>query len=131
MGTRVSQSCFDNGFLLTVRNTGDTRFDVNNNMQEHYHFQLDMPRNVTCSQCILQWVYTTGKNGICWHSIVDSKTFQSFRLSGKKGGRRRVRTDGVRSGADDRKDEIFQKLEKNYDFSRNSNKVPVDYQSKV
>ena len=63
--------------------------------------------------------------------MVDSKTFQSFRLSGKKGGRRRVRTDGVRSGADDRKDEVFQKLEKNYDFSRNSNKVPVDYQSKV
>ena len=63
MGTRVQQSCFDDGILLTVRDTGDTRYDINYNKQENYYFRLDMPRNVTCSQCVLQWKYNTGKYG--------------------------------------------------------------------
>ena len=60
MKTRASQSCFDNGILLTVRSTGQTRYDINKIIQVDYLFQLDMPQNVTCTQCILQWKYNTG-----------------------------------------------------------------------
>ena len=60
MTTRANQSCFDNGLFLTVHGTGKTRYDINGNQQPEYHFKLDKPRDVTCTQCILQWKYNAG-----------------------------------------------------------------------
>ena len=60
METPATQSCFDNGTLLTVHETDLTRYDINDVVQVDYYFQLDMPRHVTCTQCILQWKYNAG-----------------------------------------------------------------------
>ena len=60
MATRANQSCFDNGTLMTIHETGLTRFDINDYYSWDYFFSLNMPRNVTCTQCILQWKYNTG-----------------------------------------------------------------------
>ena len=60
MATKADQSCFDDGVLLTVHGTGLTRYDINGNQQSEYHFKLDKPRDVTCTQCILQWKYNAG-----------------------------------------------------------------------
>ena len=60
MATRAEQSCFDNGIVLTVHETGLTRYDINGKNEWDYFFRLDMPRDVTCTQCILQWKYNAG-----------------------------------------------------------------------
>ena len=60
INTRAQQSCFDNGILLTVHGTGTSRYDVSEMKQRDYYFQLDMPNEVTCAQCILQWKYNAG-----------------------------------------------------------------------
>ena len=60
MATRAEQSCFDNGILLTIHETGLTRYDINEKNEWDYFFRLDMPRDVTCTQCILQWKYNAG-----------------------------------------------------------------------
>ena len=60
INTRAQQSCFDDGILLTVHDTGTSRYDVSEMKQQNYYFQLDMPNEVTCTQCILQWKYNAG-----------------------------------------------------------------------
>ena len=61
MRKRANQSCFENGLLLTIHETGLTQYDINNVVQWDYFFKLNMPRDVTCTQCILQWKYNAGK----------------------------------------------------------------------
>lgn len=53
--------CFDNGHLLTIAGTdGSTRYSIHDVIELTYSFQLDMPKGVTCSQCILRWKYNAG-----------------------------------------------------------------------
>lgn len=66
MSRDPSQACLDNGYLLTVAGSpGVTRYDINTVHKEYYDFQLDMPQDVVCSQCILQWKYNTGNSWNC------------------------------------------------------------------
>jgi hypothetical protein len=61
--TSDDEDCAEEGMLLTIAGTyGATRYDINNVEQEFYTFQLDMPRGIVCTQCILQWKYNAGLN---------------------------------------------------------------------
>ncbi|XP_045164026.2 uncharacterized protein LOC123528343 [Mercenaria mercenaria] len=58
--------CIEDGYLLNVAGMPDvTRYDINYDKREFYHFQLDMPQGVVCTQCILQWKYNAGNNWGC------------------------------------------------------------------
>jgi len=66
MTTDPTLDCFDNGHLLEIAgNPGVTRYDINDVEQLYYRFQLDMPTNVRCSQCIMRWIYNTGNSWGC------------------------------------------------------------------
>lgn len=52
--------CIDNGRLLTIAGTDNTRYYITNDVKEYYEFQLDLPNDVTCTQCILHWKYNAG-----------------------------------------------------------------------
>ena len=62
MAVDPSQSdCLDDDNLLTVTGTdGETRYDINAVKQLDYHFKLDLPDEVQCTQCILRWKYNAG-----------------------------------------------------------------------
>ena len=58
--TPVSQDCL-NRRLLTLAGTNQTRYNIGYIKKEFYTFQLNIPKDVTCDQCVIQWLYNTGK----------------------------------------------------------------------
>lgn len=42
--------------------TGSTRFMVDNGRAMNFNISLQLPKDMTCSQCVFQWSYTAGKN---------------------------------------------------------------------
>jgi hypothetical protein len=57
------QTCFDK-YLLSMAD-GTTRFPIPSE-SGHYYPQVQLPSNLTCSHCILQWHYVAGNNwGFC------------------------------------------------------------------
>lgn len=67
----VTQECLD-GNVLTVLNSPDRRkYIVPDTMPRMYDVQLQLPANLTCNRCVLQWTYTAGNN---WGPCDDGKT---------------------------------------------------------
>ncbi|KAM7300368.1 uncharacterized protein ISCGN_020932 [Ixodes scapularis] len=42
--------------------TGSTRFMVDNGRAMNFNISLQLPKDMTCSQCVFQWSYTAGNN---------------------------------------------------------------------
>ncbi|KAL4221007.1 hypothetical protein ACF0H5_019270 [Mactra antiquata] len=64
MAVDPSIDCFNN--LLTIAGTnGNTRYSINDVVEPSYSLQLNMPADVTCSQCILRWKYNAGNSYGC------------------------------------------------------------------
>ncbi|KAK3599707.1 hypothetical protein CHS0354_037180 [Potamilus streckersoni] len=61
--TTASQNCFDQYPLQLV--SGGYKYDITNNTASIHNVQLKLPQTLTCTQCILQWTYTTGHNWGC------------------------------------------------------------------
>ncbi|KAK6176049.1 hypothetical protein SNE40_014410 [Patella caerulea] len=65
----VSQTCLDSN-VLTIRDKSGrvygTRFPVNALMLD-VNLQVQLPDDIKCSQCVLQWIYTTGNNWGCFN----------------------------------------------------------------
>lgn len=58
---RATQSCFD-AHILHQPN-GQTKFDEPGAVGT-YAVTLVLPRDVSCTQCVLQWIWNTGKTHI-------------------------------------------------------------------
>ena len=56
---RVSPQCLDQ-HVLTLAGTNDHRYLVSS-MQWEHEIDLQLPPEVVCTQCVLQWTYTTGR----------------------------------------------------------------------
>ncbi|KAL3884517.1 hypothetical protein ACJMK2_024652 [Sinanodonta woodiana] len=65
--TNASQSCFDQYPLQLV--SGGYKYDITNNQDNTHKVQLKLPKKLKCTQCILQWTYTTGNSWGCDGSI--------------------------------------------------------------
>lgn len=61
---KQEQSCFDNGYLLELKD-GGTRYYPKRGSGS-YNNTYRLPAELSCKHCVLQWMYTTGNNrGIC------------------------------------------------------------------
>ncbi|XP_064120360.1 uncharacterized protein LOC135225000 [Macrobrachium nipponense] len=61
----VKQSCLNKHVLKLVDYPG-TRYELKHSQTGLFRIRLQLPENVICSQCVLQWHYTTGNNwGFC------------------------------------------------------------------
>lgn len=56
---RVSPQCLDQ-HVLTLAGTNEHRYLVSS-MQWEHEIDLQLPPEVVCTQCVLQWTYTTGR----------------------------------------------------------------------
>lgn len=63
--TDPGQDCVNNGLKLKVTGTNQDIYDISSVEQEFYSFQLDVPANIQCEQCILRWRYTAGNSWGC------------------------------------------------------------------
>ncbi|KAL3884518.1 hypothetical protein ACJMK2_024653 [Sinanodonta woodiana] len=61
--TNASQGCFDQYPLELV--SGGYKYDITTNEDKIHNVQLKLPQALTCTQCILQWTYTTGNSWGC------------------------------------------------------------------
>jgi len=52
--------CITNGHLLKVAGTENTKYYITNGSPGMYQYSLKLPAGVTCTQCILHWVYNAG-----------------------------------------------------------------------
>ncbi|XP_022323006.2 uncharacterized protein LOC111124444 [Crassostrea virginica] len=57
---RVSPQCLDQ-HVLTLAGTNEHRYLVSS-MQWEHEIDLQLPPEVVCTQCVLQWTYTTGNS---------------------------------------------------------------------
>lgn len=57
--TPVTQECLDE-HVLSLSDGEGSRYYIGPELGE-YTVQLQLPENVQCSQCVLQWKYNTGK----------------------------------------------------------------------
>lgn len=55
----ATQECLDRN-VLRVAGGRSTRTTVYSNVY-NYHIQLQLPEDLTCERCVLQWKYNTGK----------------------------------------------------------------------
>ncbi|KAK3599271.1 hypothetical protein CHS0354_012882 [Potamilus streckersoni] len=80
VNTPVSQACL-NRTLLYLPSESGTRYSVNNNNFVGLHtIKIQLPANMTCSQCIIQWHYNTGnswgcENNMCGLGLGKQETF--------------------------------------------------------
>ena len=57
---RATQQCLDAGLLTMVN--GSTRYYLHQGQgRATYRILMRLPDDVTCSQCVMQWKYHTGK----------------------------------------------------------------------
>lgn len=56
----VTQECLDR-FLLSDATTGGTKFFFNHGTIGTFGAKVVLPMGLTCTQCVLQWRYRTGK----------------------------------------------------------------------
>ncbi|WAR15564.1 hypothetical protein MAR_005669 [Mya arenaria] len=65
--TAVTQDCLDE-HILNFSDVGKTRFYLADNgflESQSYKVKLDLPDDVTCDNCVLQWKYYTGNSWGC------------------------------------------------------------------
>ena len=57
-----TQECF-NKHPLYLEGKSTYRFQIpdNTNRQETFNYRVKLPDGVTCSRCVIQWIYYTGK----------------------------------------------------------------------
>ena len=57
------QECF-NKYPLYLEGESSYRFNIpeDSAKQETFNYKVKLPDGVTCSQCVIQWIYYTGKN---------------------------------------------------------------------
>ncbi|XP_069120050.1 uncharacterized protein [Argopecten irradians] len=67
----ITRSCLKHVLVHPV--TGETQYPVKK-FKHNIAVPVKLPENVTCSQCVLQWRYHTGKNGKC-KTCVDQEEF--------------------------------------------------------
>ncbi|XP_068241170.1 uncharacterized protein [Palaemon carinicauda] len=61
----VKQRCLNKHVLRLVDYPG-TRYELKHSQTGLFMIRLQLPKNVVCSQCVVQWHYTTGNNwGFC------------------------------------------------------------------
>ncbi|XP_056009413.1 uncharacterized protein LOC125680015 [Ostrea edulis] len=78
----VSQACLDQN-KLKLAGTNEYKYQLEN--PGRHSIKLQLPPNMTCSQCILQWHYTTGNSwgcapdGTCCNgcSSIDQETYMN------------------------------------------------------
>ena len=60
------QDCFDSSYLPLEVSTGGRSFPLLTWDEGFYDFQVKLPQDLNCRQCILQWKWTTANNwGTC------------------------------------------------------------------
>lgn len=61
MYVEATQACFD-GYPLMISGTRDSRYYIPNEVKKKgtIRYKLRLPAYVTCTQCVLQWTYSTG-----------------------------------------------------------------------
>ncbi|ESO95783.1 hypothetical protein LOTGIDRAFT_116739 [Lottia gigantea] len=67
IGCAVEQSCLDTHILMIKDLNGvehGEKYTIKGNMKDVY-LKLRLPEGLSCSQCVLQWTYTTGNNWGC------------------------------------------------------------------
>lgn len=87
---RATQACLDRHLLRLV--DGSTRLPISSDMRM-VTARLQLPRGLTCSQCVLQWKYNTGR----YSTIVMFGTSEVlwYLLHGSRGLRVRDRCHGI------------------------------------
>merc|ERR1711963_100333 len=66
-GVDPDQECFDRPEnLLQVIDTESEKFTLPDQLVRQYQLSVQLPADLQCDHCVLQWTYTTGNNwGIC------------------------------------------------------------------
>jgi len=54
----VTQECLD-GNLLKLED-GSTRFPITDNEVANYYPKVQLPSDIVCDNCVIQWTYTSG-----------------------------------------------------------------------
>ncbi|XP_069120048.1 uncharacterized protein [Argopecten irradians] len=60
----ISQECLDE-HVLNFTGTADTRGYITSDENREFSFHVDLPKGVTCQQCVLQWKYNAGNSWGC------------------------------------------------------------------
>ena len=55
----VSQECFDE-YLLKLED-GSTRYSIGEDGTRPHYPNIQLPSDIICNNCVIQWTYTTGK----------------------------------------------------------------------
>ena len=58
---RVTHECLDR-YVLPLTGSSGTRFDISHGTSGNYEVDVQLPSDVTCTQCVLQWKYHTGES---------------------------------------------------------------------
>jgi hypothetical protein len=64
-----SDNCFAQNPVLTE--SGDPKYQVPSSDNKLYEFKLQLPENLACEHCVLQWTYVTGNS---WDYCDETKT---------------------------------------------------------
>lgn len=56
----MSKDCLDQ-HVLTLAGSDENTYTPNYSMDGEYEIDLQLPPDMVCSQCIIQWTYTTGR----------------------------------------------------------------------
>lgn len=56
---RVTQECLDR-HVLSEAAGGRTKIPIDRNMIGNFYINLQLPSNISCTYCVLQWKYNTG-----------------------------------------------------------------------
>lgn len=57
---RVTQECLDR-YPLMAMDVGNYMYQLPSTRNKMYKVKLQLPQGLVCTQCVLQWVYTSGK----------------------------------------------------------------------
>ncbi|XP_041355235.1 uncharacterized protein LOC121372861 [Gigantopelta aegis] len=67
----ATDECFEKHVLRQTN--GKIRYQLKTWDSKYYDVELQLPPDLTCSQCVLQWRYVAGNTWGCWKSTITSR----------------------------------------------------------
>ena len=69
-----TSKCMDKYPLYLVGDQASTKYYIpkDSKKKDIFRYKVQLPHNLVCSQCVMQWTYRTGK---CLHFHVETNTF--------------------------------------------------------
>jgi len=61
----ATQGCFDRRLLKL--NDGSTRYPIKSTALGYLYIMVQLPSDVYCNNCVIQWTYTAGKKLKYWY----------------------------------------------------------------